>query len=495
MSSASIVVLIGAALALIFAAALLLWRRRRGVPAVKRGTRRWTNERTMYAATYEQLGLTPPEPPPPTEDATACLGFEELGLDLAPPVDATTLVKMDTLLPAPPAEAPAPLMSSDLTFHFEVAVNAYAQWRRAMAGPRDLVAIAAGPERGWSDAMMMLVAQFTAADSAPLLACVRDPPSPEARVVAALALLEHRETETLTLLSELLPEADFERSEVLDALALWRGPTADATLRSAAIAQFSWRACAWARLLVRRGLDPGGELLTRYLDSLDPALVCAGFELLAVDPERQYRFSAIVARIHEADPRVHDAAITAGLRIDMDIAWAQCQDLAMAPDRPRLSELAASLATLEGQRRLIAWARDDAAPPHALWCAALTGRAEAIELALARLDTHPKLARACLTHLCANPDADLDWWQQASARFWTDGRWLAGGNFDAEGVRLGIAALGARHRAALARELGIRAPQLPALRLDGFAHELTTELDAAGLAAIDFERGFPWSST
>jgi hypothetical protein len=101
MRSVSIVVFILAAATLLAVVVLFIWRRRR--PAVVLRQRRlWLNERTLFATTYEQLGVARPEPPTTVEDGTACLAYEDLALDATPTAEATAIVSMDALFPATP---------------------------------------------------------------------------------------------------------------------------------------------------------------------------------------------------------------------------------------------------------------------------------------------------------------------------------------------------------------------------------------------------------
>jgi hypothetical protein len=515
LNGAGILVLVGATLALAVSASMWLWRRRQLALAAGRSHKVWVNEHTHYATTYEELGMDPPGAE--REDATACMAYEELGF--SEPADATAFIDMQAIVEPAPAPAPAPpeewiprlegppqlyiAAPSDLSFAFDLAVNAYLEWRSAMAGPRSLEAIAHGPEQAWTDGLADLYAAFTASESDLLASALRDPMFIEARTVAALALLEHREADTVALICEVMPDPAPFGEHLLEALRLWRGPSADDTLRHAALSYFPRHALGFARLLRERGTDPGGELVTRYLDAGQVELVRAGLELLAVHADRRYQWSAITARLFETNPEVQDAAIEAGMRLREEIAWAQCRQLAMTPGRERLRELFALLAEPEQQRELVEWAGRDNTPPDALWCAALTGRVEAVELALSRLNSkHNSLARRCLAHLCGSAEVDPGGWQDRRERFDPGRRWLMGEPYELGVVRRALEQRSAPHRSALALELEFRAPRLPHLHLDTYAWELLRELDELerqGRAAvdepeIDFERSFPWAS-
>lgn len=85
--------------------ALLVWRRRQP-SVVTNAAPPWVNERTLFATTYEQVGVAAPAPPAPREDSTACLAYEELGLEPTPIPEATALVSMDALFSAAAPVAP-----------------------------------------------------------------------------------------------------------------------------------------------------------------------------------------------------------------------------------------------------------------------------------------------------------------------------------------------------------------------------------------------------
>jgi hypothetical protein len=106
MHSASIVVFILAAGTLIAVGALLVWRRRL-LAAVTHNARPRLDEHTLFATTYEQLGVARPEPAPKTDDATAWLAYDELGLEPTSNPEATALLSMDEMLAAPEPVNPA----------------------------------------------------------------------------------------------------------------------------------------------------------------------------------------------------------------------------------------------------------------------------------------------------------------------------------------------------------------------------------------------------
>lgn len=96
MRSVNIVVFIIAAGTLLAIVAMLAWRRRQPAP-VPRGRRLWHNERTLFATTYEQVGVARPDSASKADDGTACLAYDELGLDATAHVDATAIVSLETL--------------------------------------------------------------------------------------------------------------------------------------------------------------------------------------------------------------------------------------------------------------------------------------------------------------------------------------------------------------------------------------------------------------
>jgi hypothetical protein len=100
MRTVSILVFIIAAGMILATLGLFMWRRRRAAVVVDR-PKLWLNERTLFATTYEQVGVARPAPAPQAEQGTACLAYEELGLESAPAPDATALVSMESMLSGP----------------------------------------------------------------------------------------------------------------------------------------------------------------------------------------------------------------------------------------------------------------------------------------------------------------------------------------------------------------------------------------------------------
>jgi hypothetical protein len=99
MRCASIVVLIIATATLLAVVMLFLWRRRQpGV--VPRRPKLWINERTLFATTYEQIGVARPVPPGTPDDGTACLAYDDLAPEPPPSAEATEIVSMDALFPS-----------------------------------------------------------------------------------------------------------------------------------------------------------------------------------------------------------------------------------------------------------------------------------------------------------------------------------------------------------------------------------------------------------
>ena len=106
MRSLSIVVFVISVGTLLAIVALLVWRHRQGA-VVPRRARQRPKERTLFETTYQQVGVSPPTPSTKPEDATACLAYEQIGLEPAPNSEATALVSMDALLSGPGPAGPA----------------------------------------------------------------------------------------------------------------------------------------------------------------------------------------------------------------------------------------------------------------------------------------------------------------------------------------------------------------------------------------------------
>jgi hypothetical protein len=548
-------VFVVASLALAGYGAWWLWRRRRQLALVGADVRvYWEDERTLYA-TYEDLGMIrPPGATTGNPDATECLDMDAVvGVGESDEAEATAcldlammpmmamndsvpaaepeataclnmgMIDIPTLAaapdptppPPPPSFEPAPAFEpkhtfepaavtppepaptprgigigpGELTTYFDDAVEAYEIWRAQMAKRRSLTAIASSAERDWLDAMALLKTGNAAARDQLLRPALQRHDSH--RVVAALSLLEHGEAELAVALEQRSLD------ELFEALLLWRSPTAQACFCRLAIAQFPKQAGTWARLLRARGFDPGAELLAKLLGAKDPGLVAAGLGLIALHEERDAHHGAVMSHMFEPDPELRAAAVEAGLRLRIDVAWIHCRQLATTSGRSRTCELVASLSSPAEQQKLIEWASRKSAPPHALWCAALTGRSAAIELAITQLESRNRLARRCLVHLTGNKQADAQWWQAHAAQFSDDHRWLGGERLELASVLTGIAELPAAHRVALTLELGVRDPSLAPLPLDGYADELHRALEQLGKlndANLDFERGYPWTT-
>ncbi|WP_146658164.1 hypothetical protein [Enhygromyxa salina] len=91
---------VGTILAIMAIVGLLVWRRRQPAPGRSRPGRP-TADRTLFATTYEQIGVAPPQPDPPQDERTACLPYEQLESEPTPSADATSLVNMTQMLSGP----------------------------------------------------------------------------------------------------------------------------------------------------------------------------------------------------------------------------------------------------------------------------------------------------------------------------------------------------------------------------------------------------------
>ncbi len=244
---------------------------------------------------------------------------------------------------------------------------------------------------------------------------------------------------------------------------------------------------ATAEVLVFRG-EPLGPALARLLASDDPAARALGLRALPDEREPAAHMQALIAGLLTEQPEVLDAAITAGARLGLELAWARARDRA----QERHGGASLLLLALRGDpadhpvlRATLGLPKRRAA---ALWALAFLGLPWVVDASLEFLDD-PKvghLAAELFTivtgvdlhaaGLAAPPDertlpvvtpedelprvdplAALTWWLKHRDGYHDDQRYLAGAPYSLPAVRTALERAPMRRRPVHLQDLQLHA--------------------------------------
>jgi hypothetical protein len=431
--------------------------------------------------------------------------------DLVAPV-----ATLPTWAPPPPSAAPtaAPLVidipEQELRAQFDDGARALVSYLDTIEhGDCDLAALDEGLLRKWQGAteVLALVAQRSFDERLLPVLTARDI-NPSLRTAAALTGLElHKKVSKgqARILEAAEQLDDVGHAAIVRAVALWDDPGAETLVQKESGRSQGPHQLNWLRLLAELGVDPGPDLIARCLSAGSPELLAAGIRLLPYFAKGAAEAARLDRHLFDTkQPELRQSAIETGLFFRRQSAWLICRQIAHDPQYPRSCELLALLGAAGEVESLIAWAVKSTAPAHAAWCMGLTGRVAGIEGCLARMgEADAAVVEAALAGFdaatgFAGAGGRLEvavaraWWDEHRSKFDSNRRYLAGGTYELPIVLSRLHKAPARHRHALALELGLRSAGKMRVRSRALARVQQVQLGHVAGATLAFESGFPW---
>lgn len=350
--------------------------------------------------------------------------------------------------------------------HLNEAEFLWGMWEHGLRSARyTLGALARGPERrllAHHDGLLANGPEVAPRLLIPALAC----DAPDRVSAAAAALLTSPEPAGAAAVFDAWYALPAQRPALARALACAERPDLLPLLRAqlADPAQL----LATAELLVARG-EPLGPALARLLASDEPAARALALRALPDEPDpaaHSQAMQALLAGLTAPEPELLDAAITAGARLGLELAWARAQDRAQERHGGAALLLLALRNAPADRAILLAAAARPKRRAAALWALGFLGTPEVVDASIEFLEdpgvghlagevftavtgvdllaaglATPRVERVALAFTPedelprADPVAALQWWIRHRGDFRDGQRYLAGAPYSLSAVR------------------------------------------------------------
>jgi len=350
--------------------------------------------------------------------------------------------------------------------HLDEAEFLWGMWEHSLRSSRyTLDAVARGPERRLLAHIDALLANGPEVAPRLLVPALAGGP-PERVSAAAAALLASPDPAGAAAVLDAWYDAPAQRPALARALARAERPDLLPLLR-AQLADPA-QVLATAELLVARG-EPLGPALAPLLAGEDPAARALALRALPDEPDPAAHMQALIAGLFTEQPEVLDAAITAGARLGLELAWARARDRAQERHGGASLLLLALRGAPADYPLLLTALGLPKRRAAALWALAFLGLPEVVDASLELLEDRKvgHLAGELFTIVTgvdlrdaglaapaeervqklftaedelprAEPLAVLQWWLKHRGQFRDGQRYLAGAPYSREAVRAAL---------------------------------------------------------